>query len=316
MKKKRALIVMVVLIVSSLTVQAGIFDFFKGGNKKNDGLSGNLVIDGSSTVYPIAEAVAEEFRKEHPDVRLSIGVSGSGGGFKKFTVGTTDMSNASRSIKDSEAKKAKENGIEFTEVIVAYDGLSVVGNADNDFVDHLTVEELNRIWKSGSNVTYWSDVRPEWPREEIKLYGPGPDSGTFDYFTKAINGEGGNIRSDYTPSEDDNILVQGIKGSKYALGFFGYAYYYENQDTLKIIPVDNGVGPVTPNAETIASNEYKPLARPIFTYVKHKSIDEKEEVAAFVKFWLENAGEIVPETGYVALPERLYKKQIEELGLK
>jgi phosphate transport system substrate-binding protein len=310
MKKILALVMAVAVL--STSAYAGLF--FK--KKETNKLSGEIVIDGSSTVYPITEAMAEEFRAENRGVRISVGVSGSGGGFKKFTVGTTDISDASRPIKDKEAKQAKENGIEFAEVVVAYDGLSVLVNKDNDFVDYLTVEELNKIWKSGSTVKYWSDVREGWPKEEIKLYGPGPDSGTFDYFTEEINGEGGNIRSDYTPSEDDNVLVQGIFGEKYSLGFMGFAYYYENKDKMKVVPIDNGNGPVEPNHDTIMSNKYAPLSRPLFIYVSKNAINEKPQVKAFVKFYLENAMDIVPETGYVTLPKEKYDEQLSKLGLK
>ncbi|TDT70554.1 phosphate ABC transporter substrate-binding protein (PhoT family) [Hypnocyclicus thermotrophus] len=311
MKKILALVMAVVVL--STSAYAGLF-FSKKQDKNR--LSGEIVIDGSSTVYPITEAMAEEFRAENRDVRISVGVSGSGGGFKKFTVGTTDISDASRPIKNKEVKIAKENGIEYEEIAVAYDGLSVLVNKDNNFVDYLTVEELKKIWKSGSNVKYWSDVREGWPKEEIKLYGPGPDSGTFDYFTEEINGESGNIRSDYTPSEDDNVLVQGIVGEKNSLGFFGFAYYYENKDKMKVVPIDSGKGAVEPNHETIMSKEYSPLSRPLFIYINKKALSEKPQVKAFVKFYLENAMDIVPETGYVTLPQEKYDEQLSKLGLK
>ena len=269
-------------------------------------MKGNVRIDGSSTVYPISEAVAEEFNAQFSRVRVTIGVSGTGGGFKKFTIGESDINNASRPIKGSEIEKAAENGVAFIELPVAFDGLSVVVNPANDWVDLLTTEELQRIWQPESNVMLWSDVRAEWPKEKIRLYGPGTDSGTFDYFTEAINGKSQLCRADFTASEDDNVLVQGIAGDKYALGFFGYAYYIENTDKLKIVPVDAGDGPQIPTTQTINSGAYAPLSRPLFIYIAQKSAD-REDVQAFVNFYLENAPELVGEVGYVALPAKAYE---------
>lgn len=268
-------------------------------------LSGEIKIDGSSTVFPITEAVAEEFLAIYPDVKVPVGVSGTGGGFKKFIANETDISDASRLIKEQEAADLKAAGIDYIELKVAFDGLSVVVNPENTWVDYLTVEELNKIWAPESTVKTWQDVRPEWPAEEIKLYAPGTDSGTFDYFTEEINGESGAIRSDFIGSEDDNVLVQGIAGDKNALGFFGFAYYEENQDILKIVPIDGGSGAVTPTFDTIKSGEYAPLSRPLFIYVKKASL-EKPEVKAFVEFYLEKASELVPDVGYVALPDEDY----------
>jgi len=273
-------------------------------------LEGTIKIDGSSTVYPITQAMAEEFSYVNPRVRVTVGVSGSGGGFAKFNVGETDLSNASREIKESEAKIAAENGIEFTNFIVGYDGITVAVHPENDWANDMTVEELNMIWKPNSSVEKWSDIRSEWPDEEIELYGPGADSGTFDYFTEEINGESGESRSDFTASEDDNVLVRGISGNKYALGYFGYAYYAENSDSLKAVAV-NGV---LPNPETIAAQEYTPLARPLFVYAKNSAV-QRPEVEAFLKFYFENAQEIVPQVGYAPLPsydEALAK--VEELA--
>ncbi|QIB26709.1 PstS family phosphate ABC transporter substrate-binding protein [Caloranaerobacter azorensis] len=272
-------------------------------------LSGKIEVDGSSTVFPITEAMAEEFQKMHKDVKITIGVSGTGGGFKRFTKGETDISDASRPIKDKEAKIAQENGIKYKQIKIAYDGISVLVNPQNDWVDNLTVEELKKIWEPNSKVKTWKDIRPEWPDKEIKLYGPGTDSGTFDYFTEEIIGESGKIRTDFTASEDDNVLVQGIAGDKYALGYFGYAYYVENKDVLKIVPI-NGVKPTT---ETIEKGEYTPLSRPLFIYVSQDSFNNKEQVREFVKFYLKNARDIVPETGYVPLKQEVYDKQLEEL---
>lgn len=268
-------------------------------------MKGEVRIDGSSTVYPISEAVAEEFNAQFPRVRVTIGISGTGGGFKKFSVGEIDISDASRPIKHKEIDKAAENGVTFIELPVAFDGLSVVVNPQNTWVDHMTTEELQRIWQPESDVKYWSDVRATWPKEEIKLYGPGTDSGTFDYFTEAINGEAQLCRSDFTASEDDNVLVQGISGDKYALGFFGYAYYVENTDKLKIVPVDGGNGPQVPSEETINNGAYSPLSRPLFIYVASKSA-EREEVRTFVNYYLDNAPMLAGEVGYVALPAKAY----------
>ncbi len=273
-------------------------------------LAGTVKIDGSSTVYPVSEAVAEEFNKTNPKVEVTIGVSGTGGGFKKFTIGETDISNASRPIKDSEKEQAAANKIEYIELNVAYDGLSVVVNKDNTWVDYLTVEELKKIWEPESKVKTWKDVRPEWPAEEIKLYGPGTDSGTFDYFTEEIVGKAKASRADYTASEDDNVLVQGIAGDKNGLGYFGYAYYVENQDKLKVVPVDSGKGPIAPSIETINNKTYSPLSRPLLLYVNKASL-KRPEVYAFVKFYNEHAKELSKEVGYIDLAPEFYQKNAE-----
>lgn len=275
-------------------------------------LSGEIKIDGSSTVFPITEAVAEEFLATYPDVKVPVGVSGTGGGFKKFIAGETDISDASRPIKEQEAADAKAAGIDYIELKVAFDGLSILVNPENTWVDYLTVEELAKIWGPDSTVKTWQDVRPEWPAEEIKLYAPGTDSGTFDYFTETINGESGSIRADFIGSEDDNVLVQGISGDKNALGFFGFAYYEANQDILKVVPIDGGNGPVVPSFDTIKSGEYSPLSRPLFIYVKTASL-EKPEVKAFVEFYLDIAKELVPDVGYVALPDEDYAADLQAI---
>ena len=268
-------------------------------------LSGTIEIDGSSTVFPVSEAVAEEFHKIHPDVRVNVGVSGTGGGFKRFTVGETDISDASRPIKDSEAQAAADNRIEYYPLRVALDGLSVMVSPDNDFVVCLTTEQLKMIWEPGSTVTNWSDVDPSWPSSKIALYGPDTDSGTFDYFTEEIMGEAQLSRPDYTASADDNVLVQGIAGGKYSLGYFGYAYYQENQDKLKLVAVDSGNGCVQPTSETIENGSYSPLSRPLFIYVSKASI-ERPEVKVFVEFYLDNAAELAQEVGYIRLGEAEY----------
>jgi len=276
-------------------------------------LSGEVKIDGSSTVFPITEAVAEEFQLAHPGVRVTVGVSGTGGGFKKFGAGETDISNASRPIKDAEKAAAEQNGMEVIEIPIAYDGLSVIVNKENTWVDQLTIEELNKIWSPESTVKLWSDVRPEWPKEEIKLYGPGTDSGTFDYFTEVVNGEAQKSRADYSASEDDNVLVQGVAGDKYSLGYFGYAYYEENADKLKLVPIVNKEGKaVLPSKETIMDGSYNPLSRPLYIYVSKKSL-ERQEVKEFVKFYLENASELVPSVYYVPLNPDEYQASLAKI---
>lgn len=277
------------------------------------GLSGSIEIDGSSTVYPITEAVAEEFMIETGgDVRVTVGVSGTGGGFKRFCAGETAISNASRAIKDSEREACEQSGVEPVELTVAYDGMSVVAHPDNTWVECLTVDQLRQIWQPGSTVQRWSDVDPSWPDTQIKLYGPGTDSGTFDYFTEAIMGEEDASRSDYTASEDDNVLVQGVEGDRGALGYFGYAYYEENADRLKLLGVDDGAGCVMPMPETIQSDEYSPLSRPVFIYVARGAL-QRPEVRDFARFYLENAAELVREVGYIPLADSTYAEELSEL---
>ncbi|MBI4231066.1 MAG: PstS family phosphate ABC transporter substrate-binding protein [Planctomycetes bacterium] len=268
-------------------------------------LRGTIRVDGSSTVFPITEAVAEEFGAVARGVRVTVGISGTGGGFKRFCVGETDINDASRPIQSKEASTAQERGITFIELPVAFDGLSVVVNPSNSFVDHLTVAELRAIWEPSSTVRTWRDVRPAWPDREIKLYGPGTDSGTFDYFTEVICGRAQASRADYTASEDDNTLVQGVAGDADALGYFGYAYYVANREQLKVVPIDGGNGPVTPSEETIRTGTYAPLSRPIFIYVSGEA-SRRPEVAGFVEFYLEHVGELATEVGYIALPETVY----------
>ena len=268
-------------------------------------LTGLVSIDGSSTVFPITEAIAEEFGKVHPRARVTVGISGTGGGFKKFAAGETDINDASRTIKKKEEDQANANGISYVELPVAFDGISVVVNPKNTFVDYLTPKELKMIWGPGSNVKTWKDVRSSWPNQPMKLYGPGTDSGTFDYFTESINGKSHACRSDFTASEDDNVLVQGIAGDPNALGFFGYAYYLENKNRLKIIPIDSGNGPIAPTEVTINNGTYRPLSRPIFIYVSIESA-KRDLVDEFVMFYLNHAGEIANEVGYIRLPDNVY----------
>lgn len=277
-----------------------------GSGVETEELKGSVHVDGSSTVFPITEAVAEEFQLVNPGVRVTVGISGTGGGFKKFLVGETDINDASRPIKSSELEKAIAGSIDFIELPVAFDGISVVVNPKNDFVDHITVEELKKIWQPGSTVQKWSDIRPNWPDRPITLYGPGTDSGTFDYFTEAVNGKSQACRPDFTASEDDNVLVQGIAGDQNSLGFFGFAYYAENKSLLKVVPVDGGDGPIAPSAETINNGTYAPLSRPIFIYVS-KAAADRTEVVEFVQFYLREAPVLVKEVGYVALPDKVYQ---------
>jgi phosphate transport system substrate-binding protein len=275
-------------------------------------LRGEIEIDGSSTVGPITQAVAEEFGNANPRVLIAVGVSGTGGGFKRFTTGETEISNASRTIKLSEIEQAATAGIEFAEVPVAYDGLSVVVNASNRFVDCLTTEELRLIWRPGSTVTRWSDIRSEWPDTMLRLYGPGTASGTFEYFTEAIVGESGASRPDYTASEDDNVLVQGIAGDGQALGYFGYAFYAENRSLLGVVAVDSGDGCVAPSQESISNGAYSPLSRPLYIYVNRIHLT-RPEVLGFLDFYISNAPELVPEVGYVPLTGTEYEAARELL---
>lgn len=279
-------------------------------------LEGTVRIDGSSTVFPIAQAAAEEFQKLHPHVHVVVGTSGTGGGFSQWIKGETDINNASRPIKPGEIEAARKNGIEFIELRVAIDGLSVVVNASNDFVDCLTVEQLREIWEPGSKIETWSDVNPEWPAEEIKLYGPDTDSGTFEYFTEVIMGEGGASRSDYTPSTDDNVLVQGVAGDRYSLGYFGYAYFVENQDKLKVLGVAPGSDPsgcVKPTDATIESGAYTPLSRPLYMYVNLESL-ARPEVAAFSQYVMTEGQSLVSEVGYIPLSASMLAEEQAELN--
>ncbi|MEC7837661.1 MAG: PstS family phosphate ABC transporter substrate-binding protein [Chloroflexota bacterium] len=273
------------------------------------GLSGTIEIDGSSTVFPISVAAAEIFREENPKVQIPVGISGTGGGMKRFIVGETTISNASRPIKEKESSVASENGIEFTELEIAFDGLSVVVNKTNNWVECLTTQELNMIWDTGSDVNSWNQIRPSFPDVKLNLYGPGTDSGTFDYFTDVINGEEGKTRADYTPSEDDNVLVMGVSGDKGALGYFGYAYYIENEEDLKLLSIDGGNGCISPSSSTINEGTYSPLSRPMYIYVNNSELS-RPEVYEFLKFYLENGTMLAEEGGYVGLSEENYVESL------
>lgn len=266
-----------------------------------------IKIDGSSTVYPITEAVAEDFQKVQK-VKVTVGESGTGGGFKKFCRGETDISNASRPILQKEMDACKEAGIQYIELPVAFDALTVVVNPKNDWVKSLSVDELKNMWKPGSSVKNWKQVNAAYPDKALSLYGPGTASGTFDYFTEAINGKAKASRTDYTPSEDDNVLVQGVSGNAGGLAYFGYAYYEENKDRLRAIPISAKAGSpaVMPSPEAVKDGTYQPLARPIFIYVNATAAAFKPEVKAFVNYYLENAPKLVAEVKYVPLPAEDY----------
>jgi len=281
-----------------------------------DAVSGPISIDGSSTVYPVTEAVAEEFQnKTQGAVRITVGISGTGGGFKRFARGETDVSNASRPILAGEMDAARDNGIRYIELPVCFDAITVVVNPANDWVDHLTVDELKQMWEPAAQgkITRWNQIRPEWPDEELALFGPGADSGTFDYFTEAVVGKAKSSRGDFTASEDDNVLVQGVAGNKYSLGYFGYAYYPANRDKLKAIAIDweqDDAGPVLPSEETVLAGTYNPLSRPLFIYVNNESA-KRPAVEQFVEFYLTEGPELAAEVKYVPLPPTAYEMALE-----
>jgi phosphate transport system substrate-binding protein len=266
-------------------------------------------IDGSSTVYPITEAVAEDFQNARRGaVQVTVGLSGTGGGFKKFCAGETDISNASRPIKPEEQQKCKAAGINYIELPIAYDALTVVVNKQNTWASSMTVAELKKMWEPAAQgkIANWSQVRSGWPNAPLKLFGPGADSGTFDYFTEAIVGEAKKSRTDYLPSEDDNVLVQGVSRDKNAIGYFGFAYYEENKDKLKAVAIDGGKGAVMPSPTTVQNGTYQPLSRPLFIYVSSKAV-QRPEVKQFVEYYLNNAAKLSKEVGYVALPSQAYQ---------
>jgi len=266
----------------------------------SEALSGSVVVDGSSTVFPLTSAAAELFAAEQPDVQVSVGQSGTGGGFEKFCAGETDISDASRPIADDEIAICEENGVTHDEFSIANDGLTVVVNAENDWATCLTVEQLNAIWAPDSTIATWNEVDPSFPDEPLVLAGPGTDSGTFDYFTDAINGEEGASRTDYQASEDDNVIVQAVQGSAGAMGYFGYSYYEENAETLKALEVDGGGGCVAPSPETVQDGSYSPLGRQLYIYPSAEAL-ERPEVEGFVRFYIENIDEIVGAAGFIGL---------------
>ncbi len=269
-------------------------------------------IDGSSTVFPLTEAISEEFGRANR-VRVTVGTSGTGGGFKKFIAGEIDIVDASRAIKPEEIHALKKVNRDYIEIPVAYDGITLVVNTKNDWVDHLTVEELKKIWEPETKVKTWKDIRPNWPNRPIKLYGPGTDSGTFDYFTEVIVGKARASRSDYTKSEDDNVLVQGVTGDLDSLGYFGYSYYQSHKNKIRALPI-KAKEVVAPSEESILKQKYIPLSRPLFIYID-KNADERAEVKNYVSFYLSNAPALAKEVGFVPLADERYdqlKKVLEK----
>jgi phosphate transport system substrate-binding protein len=286
-----------------------------GSSEQPSGASGPqlIVVDGSSTVFPITEAVAEEFQKANPGTRVTVGTSGTGGGFQKFCRDEIDIADASRPVKPSEAEACGKAAVQFIELPVAYDGLAVVVNPKNTWATSMTVAELKTLWEPAAQgkVTRWSQIRPSWPDREIHLFGAGVDSGTFDYFTEAIVGKEAQSRGDFTSSEDDNVIVQGVSNDELALGYFGYAYYEENKDKLKLVAVDdgdetNGKGPIAPSPETVKNGTYRPLSRPVFIYPKLKALD-RPEVKNFIDFYLSNGIPLIREVGYIPLSDQEYE---------
>ncbi len=313
--RPRKIALLALLLVLVATVAAGCGGEGRGGDDEasdettaettepaGEQLSGRIQADGSSTVGPFTTAAAERFGELQPDVQITVGVSGTGGGFERFCRDETDLSNASRAIKDEEATICKDAGIDYTEFQVANDALTVVVNPENDWVDCLTVGQLNMIWEPDSKVDSWSDLDPSFPDEKLTLFGPGTDSGTFDYFTDEINGEEGASRSDYAASEDDNTIVTGVSGETGGLGYFGFSYFEENQDTLKALEIDGGDGCVAPSVETAQDGTYTPLSRPLFIYAKNESF-ARPEVAAFVEYALDNQAEIAEASQFVPLTD-------------
>ena len=273
-------------------------------SQDSSSLRGSIRIDGSSTVYPITEAVAEEFSKQASKVNVSVGISGTGGGFKRFCVGETDITDASRPITPSEVALAAEKKVEYIEIPVAYDALTVVVNPKNDWVKSLTVDQVRKIYSAAGTAKTWKDIDPSWPDRPLKVFSPGTDSGTFDYFKEVVIGKEGNVRSDMSVSEDDNALVMGVSGNLDGIGYFGLAYYEENQSKLRPVPIDGGKGPVTPSVTSVNDGTYMPLSRPLFIYVNRKAAD-RDEVRAFVDFYLKEAGELAKEVGYVNMPDAI-----------
>jgi len=321
MHTKRETLLKLGLLVGLIALLAGC-----GGGRGGDGasgsttaatgggsdLSGRIEADGSSTVGPYTTAAAERFQQQNPDVQVTVGVSGTGGGFERFCRGETDLSNASRPIKDEEAAACKAESIDYVEFQVANDALTVVVNEDNDWATCLTTEQLKTIWGPGSKVSNWNQVGPSFPDQKLSLFGPGTDSGTFDYFTGEINGEEGASRSDYNASEDDNTTVTGVAGEKGGLGYFGFSYYEENQDKLNAVEIDGGDGCIVPSVETAQDGSYKPLSRPLFIYVKQDAL-QRAEVEAFLRYMLENETAIADAAQFVPLTDAQLAKAKADL---
>lgn len=301
--KRRPLVAALSIAVSAGLALSGCGGDEGSGSGGSEAVSGEVVIDGSSTVAPLSSAAAELFQGENPDASVTVGTSGTGGGFTKFCAGETDVSNASRPIKDEEKAKCDAKGIAYSELQVANDALTVVVNKDNDWAQCLTVEQLKKMWEPDSTVSSWKDVDPSFPDEPLDLHGPGSDSGTFDYFTAEIVGEEGSSRTDYNPSEDDNVIVRGVEGAKGGLGYFGFSYFEENAEKLKAVEIDGGDGCVAPSVESSQDGSYKPLSRPLFVYPSGASL-KKAQVLAFVEFYIENNQEIVEAARFVPLTDK------------
>jgi len=298
---------------TALAAAVAVLTFVAAGCGGGDGVSGaTITADGSSTVGPFTTKAAEDFRDVDADARITVGISGTGGGFERFCIGETDISNASRGIKDEEAAICEENGVEYVELQVALDALTNVVNSENDWATCLTTDQLNAIWEPGSNVKSWSQVDPSFPDVPVRLFGPGTDSGTFDYFTDEINGEEGASRTDYSPSEDDNVIVQGVAGERGGLGYFGFTYYEENAETLKALEVDGGNGCVAPSVAAAQDGSYTPLSRPLYIYVSQGSLDESDTLQEFVRFALENAQTIGEEAQYVPMSQTQLDEQLQK----
>lgn len=310
-------------VVPGIAALALVLSACGGDNGDDDGgdssgVSGDVTVDGSSTVFPMSQAAAELLRDEEPGVKVAVAESGTGGGFERFCAGETDISDASRPIKeDEEVPVCEENGVEYTELQVAVDALTIVVHPDLD-VDCLTTEQVIELWKPGSTIKNWNQLDPSFPDQEISLFGPGTDSGTYDYMAADVIGdESETTRDDYEASEDDNVLVQGVAGTEGATGYFGYTYYEENQDSLKALGVDDGNGCVVPSAETAQAGEYTPLSRPLFIYVANKNYSENEAVKTYVDFYIENLETIAEAALYIPLSEELYgetKSALEGIG--
>lgn len=307
---------LVALAVSGMALSLAACGGQSSSGSSGDGLSGDVIVDGSSTVEPLSSAAATMFRDQEPGVNVTVATSGTGGGFKRFCAGETDISDASRPISEDEKAACAKSGVEFTEIIVANDGLSLVVNPENEWADCLTTKQLATIWgpQSENTVTTWNQVDPSFPNEKLDLFGAGTDSGTFDYFTEAINGEEGAIRTDYTPSEDDNLTVQGVSGSKGALGFFGLSYAEENSEAVKLVAVDNGAGCITPSKQTVQDGTYAPLGRPLFIYVNNKSYTDKPAVRGFVDFYIDNEEQVAEDALFIDLTDEQKQTAQKELG--
>jgi phosphate transport system substrate-binding protein len=293
------------LFIASPVLAAALALSACGGSNNSSsesGGSGSIQIDGSSTVYPLSAIAAEDFQVANSGIRVTVGNSGTGGGFEKFCRGETDANNASRPIKESEVQSCADNGIEYGQLIVAIDALTVVVNKDNDFVSCLTTDQLAAIWGPESTISNWNEVDPSFPDEPLPLFGPGTDSGTFDYFTGVINGDEGSSRTDFTPSEDDNVVVQGVAGSKGGLGYFGYTYFEENTDKLKAVEVDSGAGCVAPNQETARDGSYTPFSRPLYVYTSVQALADPS-VAEFFQYYVDNDAEIAKAALYIPLSD-------------